>query len=154
MATRIPYMVIGATPIWKMDDGPYRALAGMDIDGDGIGGRIDGDKYWQPTTSYKPDQDSTKVPGGVLPGIFISSVPGVVLGCRMRMTNTLTGVSLEGFCWDVGPNDKLGEATIFTAKFLGVAPSPTYGGTQDPIILYEVWPGIAAPGYTLQSYGA
>lgn len=161
MATRQPFSQIGPYkfPVWYMGQGQYRAgLVGADVDGDGIGGRIDNDLTWQPTTSYKPNLDSTKVPWGVLPICLIRSFPGRFLGCRMVFTNTLHDVIVPGVGGDGGPDDKIGEFSIAACQGLFIPSSPRTGGTTDPIILIDWWPEVPAVvdgvTYELQSFPA
>jgi hypothetical protein len=52
---------------------------------------------------------------------------------------------------DSGPNNHLGEASMATAEGLGIPNDPKHGGSDDRRFLYELWPGIAAPGFTLQA---
>jgi hypothetical protein len=51
---------------------------------------------------------------------------------------------------DKGPSKKIGELSIAAARAIGLNPSPRNGGTETPELLYELWPGIAAPGYVVQ----
>jgi len=40
--------------------------------------------------------------------------------------------------------------SIAAARAIGLRSSPRDGGTEKPELQYELWPGIAAPGYELQ----
>lgn len=104
--------------------------------------------YVSPTSfvysEYKPTDprryvDSETVPFFVLPGKKAAAEWKVKLGTPGRMTNLQTGVSVNGFYADSGPSGKIGEASIAAAKVLGIPSSPKNGGTDDPIILYEVF---------------
>jgi hypothetical protein len=144
MATQAPFWSIGQTPVYKISDGSYLYLAGMDIDGDGSGGNPENDPDFQESTTYQPSQNARTVPGIVIPGILQRSVSGVVIGCKARVTHVLTGFRTDAVAADIGPDDKIGEAFIRTAQILGIPSSPVSGGTQEPLFLYEFWPGIPA----------
>lgn len=160
MATRKAFAQIGAnlTQVWYMGGGQYRALVGGDSDGDGIGGRIDNDASYQPTTSYKPDLDSTKVPWAVFPIRLIRSTPGRFLGCKVSLLNTLNDVIVPAVGGDGGPDDKIGEFSICALNRMFIPSSPRTGGTTDPIILMDWWPEVPAKidgvTYELQSFPA
>lgn len=149
-------MVFGSTPMWKADDGHYIALAGHDVDGDGLGGRQPGDIWYQPEISYKPNLSALLVPWAVVPVSFIRAVPELVIGSQARARNIATGQITNCIIADGGPDDKLGEGSICNATRMGLSGDPATGGTQEPIILWEFWPGRAAVvngvAYTLQSF--
>lgn len=156
MATKAPFYLAGTTPIWRREDNSHLAIGGSDIDGDGIGGRVDGDKYWQPQTSYRPSINSKLVRGFVVPEKYALSFPEKVIGCKARVTLIQKGLRLDFFVHDIGPDEKFGEMTIKGAEdFAACGSSPTNGGTIEPLFLYEWWPGV--PGlvdgvpYLLQS---
>ncbi len=88
--------------------------------------------------------DAESVPFIVVPPQIIRGVAGVVLGCKARITDTRTGRSVECVVADSGPRSKDGEASIAAAKALGINASALTGGEDDPVFLYELWPGIAA----------
>ncbi len=92
--------------------------------------------------------DAETVPYIVVPSLIIQSVPGVVRGCKARVT--LGNKSVDCVVADKGPRNKIGELSIAAARAIGVPSSPRTGGTEKPEILYELWPGIAAPGFVLQ----
>jgi len=93
--------------------------------------------------------DSEKVPFIVVPGRLVRAVPGVVLGCKARITYPRTGKTVEAVVGDRGPNDHIGEASMATAAALEVPNDPRHGGSAG-IFLYELWPDVPAPGFQLQ----
>ena len=93
--------------------------------------------------------DSEKVPFIVVPGRLVRAVPGVVLGCKARATDLRTGKTTDAVVGDIGPNDHLGEVSMATASALGIPNDPRTGGSQG-VFLYELWPGVPAPGFVLQ----
>jgi Fungal chitosanase of glycosyl hydrolase group 75 len=92
--------------------------------------------------------DSETVPYIVVPPIIIQKTEGIVRGCKARAT--WKGRSVECVVADRGPANKIGELSIAAARAIGLPSSPRNGGTEEPEVLYELWPGVAAPGYTLQ----
>lgn len=95
--------------------------------------------------------DSETVPYIVVPPLIIQSTAGVVRGCRGRITNLLNRKSVECVVADKGPRSKIGELSIAAARAINLPSSPRNGGTEKPTLLYELWPGQAAPGYELQA---
>lgn len=84
--------------------------------------------------------DSEKVPYIVLPGGSAGfKAWGVKLGAKGRATNQKNGKSVDIIFGDIGPAKKIGEASIACADALGIASNPKKGGTDDKIILYEVY---------------
>lgn len=94
--------------------------------------------------------DSERVPYIVVPPLVIQRTAGIVRGCRARVTNTLNGKSVDAVVADKGPVNKIGELSIAAARAVGISSSPRNGGTEKPILLYELWPGQAVQGYELQ----
>jgi hypothetical protein len=92
--------------------------------------------------------DAETVPYIVVPSLIVQHTAGIVRGCKARVT--LGGSSIECVVADRGPANKIGELSIAAARAIGLNPSPRHGGTETPELLYELWPGIAAPGYELQ----
>ena len=92
--------------------------------------------------------DAETVPYIVVPSLIIQGTAGVVRGCKARVTRGER--SVECVVADQGPKNKIGELSIAAARAIGLNPSPRHGGTETPELLYELWPGIAAPGYVLQ----
>lgn len=92
--------------------------------------------------------DSETVPYIVVPPLIIQATAGVVRGCKARVT--LNDRSVDCVVADKGPRNKIGELSIAAARALGLPSSPRNGGTDKPELLYELWPGVPAPGYELQ----
>lgn len=92
--------------------------------------------------------DAETVPYIVVPPLIIQRTRGVVRGCKARVT--LGNLSVDCVVADKGPRNKIGELSIAAARDLGIPSSPRTGGTERPEILYELWPGVAAPGFVLQ----
>lgn len=85
--------------------------------------------------------NSETVPYVVVPNSVRKAVPGKVLGCKVTVTNTKTGKSVEAVVADIGPGNKIGEGSIALAKALGINENVRKGGTSDRIIKYEIFPG-------------
>lgn len=84
----------------------------------------------------------------VVPNLIIQNVDGIVRGCKARIT--YNGKNAWCVVGDKGPANKIGELSIAAARAVGIPSSPRTGGLETPEVLYEIWPGIAAEGYTLQ----
>jgi len=93
--------------------------------------------------------DAETVPYIVVPGLIVAKTKGVVRGCKARVT--FNGKSVDCVVADRGPSNKIGEMSIAAARAVGIPSSPRNGGTDEQEVLYELWPGIAAPGFELQS---
>ena len=93
--------------------------------------------------------DSETVPYVVVPPLIIQKTRGIVRGSRARVT--YRGNSVDCVVADRGPRSKIGELSIAAARAVGIPSSPKNGGTTRPEVLYELWPGIAAPGFVLQA---
>jgi hypothetical protein len=92
--------------------------------------------------------DAETVPYIVVPSLIIQGTAGVVRGCKARVT--FGERSVDCVVADRGPKNKIGELSIAAARAIGLRSSPRNGGTEKPELLYELWPGVAAPGYVLQ----
>ena len=92
--------------------------------------------------------DSETIPYIVVPPLVVQKTAGIVRGCRARAT--LKGRSVECVVADRGPRNKIGELSIAAARAIGLPSSPRHGGTEKPEVLYELFPGTAAPGFVLQ----
>ena len=92
--------------------------------------------------------DAETVPYIVVPSLIIQHTAGVVRGCKARVT--LGDKSVDCVVADKGPKNKIGELSIAAARAIGLPSSPRTGGTEKAEILYELWPGVAAPGFVLQ----
>ncbi len=152
------------TPILAVDvlqeDGRLFLVADADIDCDGSGGNPEGDPYFQPDTTYHYHGvalNAYEVPFIVLPQSIIMAVPGIVLGCKARITYIKTGLSTDCIVGDVGPTNKLGECSPCAAARVGMNASAISGGEDSYNgVLYQIWPGkqvvIDGIQYPLQPY--
>lgn len=93
--------------------------------------------------------DAETVPYIVVPPLIVQATAGIVRGCKARVT--WKGKSVDCVVADKGPSKKIGELSIAAARALGLPSSPRHGGTENPDVLYELWPGIPALGFVLQS---
>lgn len=80
----------------------------------------------------------------VVPPIIVSATKGAVLGCQARATNLRNGRTYLGVAADLGPRTKCGELSMAMARAIGIPDSPRHGGEDDPIVRYELWPGVPA----------
>ena len=92
--------------------------------------------------------DAETVPYLVVPPIVVKRTRGIVRGCKARAT--FRGKSVDCVVADRGPANRIGELSIAAARALGLPSSPRNGGTEQPEVLYELWPGMPAPGFVLQ----
>lgn len=92
--------------------------------------------------------DAATVPYIVVPPLIIQKTKGIVRGCKARVT--WNSKSVDCVVADKGPSNRVGELSIAAAVQLGVPSSPRDGGIEKAEVLYELWPGIAAPGFELQ----
>lgn len=134
----------------------FRANGRIDIDGSGPS---HGDPCYQADTTLHLDgkplnSDVDKYI--VLPPTIVKAVPGIMLGCQALVLNIKNGRQTHAVVGDIGPSRKLGELSAACALALGISPNPNIGGTDDFILNYTVWPGVAAvvdgKQYQLQHY--
>lgn len=92
--------------------------------------------------------DSATEPYIVVPPLVVQHTRGIVRGCLARVS--YQGKSVDCVVADRGPRNLAGELSIAAAMMLGIPASPRRGGLDKVQVLYELWPGIAAPGYVLQ----
>jgi Fungal chitosanase of glycosyl hydrolase group 75 len=143
-------LTIGSVNIYRNRDASYVSfVSNLDICNDGCG-PAHGDKYHQSMTAYY----SGGIEGNkylnadvdkyiVIPPQIRSMVPGVVMGCRGRVTNLKTKVMEEGVIGEIGPDDKTGETAYVLAKLIN--PKISYNsGDSDKEYLYELWPDVPA----------
>jgi hypothetical protein len=93
--------------------------------------------------------DAETIPYIVVPPVIVKATAGVVRGCKARAS--YKGRSVDCVVADRGPAGKIGELSIAAARALGLPSSPRNGGTQRAEVEYELWPGVPAPGFVLQS---
>lgn len=128
-------------------------ILGLDNEPKIFPGGIIASKTWYRHPGKLPNElhayiDSETIPYIVVPPIIVQNTQGIVRGCKARVTRG--DMSVECVVADKGPAKKIGELSIAAARALGLPSSPRNGGTEEPELLYELWPGIAAPGYFLQ----
>lgn len=92
--------------------------------------------------------DAETVPYIVVPPLIVQRTAGIVRGCKARVT--WRGRSVDCVVADRGPANKVGEISIAAARCVGLPSSPRTGGTAAVEVEYELWPGVPAPGFTLQ----
>lgn len=92
--------------------------------------------------------DSETIPYIVVPPLIVTETVGVVRGCKARVTRG--DRSVDCVVADRGPRSKTGELSIAAARALGIPSSPRNGGEETADFLYELWPGVPAPGFVLQ----
>jgi hypothetical protein len=133
-------------------------VAKLAVCNDGSGGNPDDDPCHQDETAYYNSGkflNPYKVPYIVVPPMIIEGVDLVVLGCQGTIVNLKLGLSTPAICGEIGPDEKLGEASVEAAERIGLSGSPNSGGTDEQIILYAIWPGVPAKvdgvTYKLQS---
>lgn len=119
----------------------------FDNDCDGSGQNPDHDPFFQPDTTLHHEGKAINpyvVPGMVVPLWLPRAVKGIVYGCLARVTHLVTMKSELAVVHDGGPRKKVGEGTPMLARRLGINPNPNIGGEDDPVILFECWPGVPA----------
>lgn len=95
-----------------------------------------------PMTDRRRYVDAVKVPYSVPPGRVRALCKGVLLGCLAKITDTLTGKSIECITADFSGNS-IGEASVAAAHFFDPRLSAR-NGDERSIYLYEFWPGTSA----------
>ncbi len=143
-------LTIGSVDICVSKDKSYVTFkSDLDICNDGCG-PAHGDPYHQSQTAYySGGRESIKYLNAdvdkyiVVPPQVRAKVPGVVMGCRGRVTNLKTKVAKEGVVGEIGPDNKTGECAYCLAKLLN--PMIDYNsGDSNHIYLYELWPDVPA----------
>jgi hypothetical protein len=143
-------LTIGSVEINANKDKTYCCfVSDLDICNDGCG-PAHGDQHHQAMTAYY----SGGIEGGkylnadvdryiVVPPQVRAKLPGVVMGCRGRVTNLRTQVVEEGVVGEIGPDDKTGETAYVLAKKLNPMIEYNSGDTSKDY-LYELWPDVPA----------
>lgn len=146
--------IIEGHSIFLRDDGSVVYTAKMAIDGDGTGSSH-GDPDFQPRTSLKLNGEFLNADVDkyiVVPPAIIQGVAPIVLGCQAYVS--YKGARVSAVVGDIGPHKKLGEASIATARSLGIPSSPLTGGVESGVD-YTIMPGVPAvvdgKHYQLQS---
>lgn len=122
-------------------------LAKLAVCNDGSGGNPDNDPCHQSQTAYYNNGDYLnpyEVPYIVVPPLIIESCEPIVLGCQGLLINVKNGLCTPAICGEVGPEEKIGEASVLAAQRVGLSGSPNSGGTDLHEIAYAIWPGIPA----------
>jgi hypothetical protein len=144
------FLVVDGVEFWKSVSGDYcRFQSDLDVCNDGCGPDYD-DPHHQAMTAYY----SGGIEGGkylnadvdryiVVPPQVRSLLPGVVMGCRGRVTNLQTGVVEEGVVGEIGPDYTSGEAAYCLAKLINSQVEHN-SGDKERVYLYELWPGVPA----------
>jgi hypothetical protein len=140
------FLTIGNVKIYANLDKSYVCFtSNLDICNDGSGPAY-GDPHHQSQTAYYNNgkflnADTDKYI--VVPPQLRKQLPGIVMGCQAKLTNTASGALSDAVVGDIGPDDKTGEAAYCLAKLCN--PSITHNtGDLDLIYFYELWPGIPA----------
>lgn len=112
--------------------------------------------------SRKNDWDTTKhvdanlVPYCVVPPQVRKKALGIVLGCYVKMS--YKNKEIIGVVADIGPKNKIGEASICAARLLGIPSNPRRGGIESKLVNYTIYPGktveIDGVKYELQPVGS
>jgi hypothetical protein len=118
--------------------------AKMHICCDGVPKNVYGDPHWNPKTAYRGPLNADKIPYVVVPPFIIGAVDPVVLGSECEVHNTVTNMTSDAICGEVGPQNKLGEGSCELARRLGLNPNPNHGGTSKKVIVYTIFIGEAA----------
>lgn len=126
------------------DDHSMELVSCMNIDGDGSGGNLENDPDFQPDTTYQPALNARLDRFIVVPPQVVDVVPEPVIGCRATVLDLDTNLWTEAVVGDVGPSDKIGEASIALAAALHVPSDPVTGGDQRRHFKYTIYPGVAA----------
>lgn len=123
----------------------FRAPAKVDADG---GHDSLGDPHYQTTTSLRwssadplsgrPYANALEIPYFVLPK---SAFYGKLAKPGDFARLSYQGRELYAVLGDFGPNDKVGEISVFAARKLGIPSSPVNGGLSSKSVEYTVLPG-------------
>ena len=138
-------LTIDGVKIYVNEDMSYVCFTSdLDICNDGSGPQH-GDSSYQPMTAYwnggkflNADKDKYIV----VPPQIRSMVPGVVMGCKGKVTREDESAH-DGVVGDIGPDYTTGECAYCLAK--QVNPSVGHNsGDKSRVYFYELWPGVPA----------
>jgi len=123
------------------------------VDDDGSGPRQGDPCYQNDTTLHKDGKPLNALIDKwiVVPPQIIEKTKGIVMGCLARITRISTGAMRWVVVGDKGPPEKIGEGSQATVLAMGDDDNPIFGGDDEKDYIVEIWPGQAAPGYTLQA---
>ncbi|MCF1442011.1 septal ring lytic transglycosylase RlpA family protein [Ralstonia nicotianae] len=129
-------------------------ILGADDEPQVFQGGLIASKTWYQYPGTNPDNpvayvDAETVPYVVVNPLIVHETVGVVRGCKARVT--YNGNTVECVVADKGSSHRIGELSIAAARALGINSSPRNGGMEAHECLYEIWPGVAAPGFVLQA---
>lgn len=145
-------MTIEGCDVLQFENGSLRWIAKAAIDCDGTGPKY-GDPCAQNDTSLHLNGKALNADIDryiVVPPQIITAVEGIVLGCDA--TVSWRGRTVKAVVGDIGPRKKIGELSVSLARDLGMNPSPTRGGVDAHEVIYTIYPGVFAVGYSLQPY--
>jgi hypothetical protein len=144
------FLTIDGVNFYRNKEGTYcKFKSDLDICNDGSG-PAHGDQHHQAMTAYY----SGGIQGGkylnadvdkyiVVPPQVRAKLPGVVMGCRGRVTNLITQVVREGVVGEIGPDYTSGECGYALAKQIN--PDIEHNsGDKARNYLYELWPDVPA----------
>lgn len=138
-------LTINGVKIYVNEDKSYVCFTSdLDVCNDGSG-PSHGDETYQPMTAYwnagkylNADVDKYIV----VPPQIRSMVPGIVMGCRGKVTQE-GETGYPGVVGDIGPDYTTGECAYCLAK--QVNPSVGHNsGDKNRVYFYELWPGVPA----------
>jgi N-acetylmuramoyl-L-alanine amidase len=143
-------LTIDPVTIYQKNNGKYVCFeSDLDICNDGSGPSHGDPSYQSETAYYSGGKGGGEFLNAdvdkyiVIPPQVRSKVPPVVMGCKARLTNLITGVVEDGVTGEIGPDDMTGEAAYCLAKIIN--PAITHNsGDKKGNYLYELWPGIPA----------
>jgi hypothetical protein len=146
------FLTIDGVEFWRSGDGTHCWFqSDLDVCNDGTG-PTHGDPTVNPkheTAYYSGSKTGTKCLNAdvdryiVVPPQIRAKLPGVVMGCRGRVTNLQTGVVEEGVVGEIGPDYTSGEAAYCLAKLINSQVEHN-SGDKERVYLYELWPGVPA----------
>lgn len=84
------------------------------------------------------------IPYVVIPAPLRMRVKPVVLGCAAVVRDTRTGREAAAVVGEIGPATHLGEISIKLARLLGLPSDAKRDGTEEPVLEYELRPGVPA----------
>jgi len=152
--------VLEGEPVTIIAPDVLRFKAKMAIDSDGSSGGKASDPDWQGDTSLHHQGkalDAQTIPFVALSPKVIRAVPGTVLGCLVELIHLRTGKRCLAVAGDVGPMEKLGEASPAAARALGIPDDPRHGGVDEHVVEYTLFAGVPAvlgdQVFTLQKMG-
>jgi hypothetical protein len=132
----------GQPVYWDGEVMTFKGYGRIDNDGSGP---AQGDPYHQNDTSLhyqgKPLNAATDR-FCVIPGHLVSKVGPIVLGCQGYVT--YKGHRKPCVVGDKGPRRRIGEISTALAEAFGIDPDPNTGGVDEPVLYYEIYPGVPA----------